>query len=47
MGGRGAPCGWRAGTGRRLGLMVRVPPQLESEYLRIPGDQVVSVVFIK
>lgn len=24
-----------------------VSPQLESEYLKIPGDQIVSVVFIK
>lgn len=46
--GLGAPQGWQ-GNARvcRRHLMVVCPPQLESEYLKIPGDQIVSVVFIK
>lgn len=39
--------GGRTGRGEAPRLMVLCAPQLESEYLKIPGDQVVSVVFIK
>ena len=44
----GAPRGWQSNAGiSRRHLMVVCPPQLEPEYRKIPGDQIVSVVLIK
>lgn len=46
--GLGDPRGWQGNAGVcRRHLMVVCPPQLEPEYRKIPGEQIVSVVFIK
>lgn len=45
--GLGAPRGWQGSTRVWEAFDGGVSPQLESEYLKIPGNQIVSVVFIK